>query len=329
MAVTSKDIAARLGISQPTVSRILNGDKQYKVSDRTRELIFSTAAEMGYRPNALARSLRNKRTDVIGLYTPPNVLDTRQEFFAYLYGGLQRSCETYHVDILVHKTYEGRVTADVFGEMIDGRTDGVVIYVNPLSPLVPMLQKSKFPVVALADPLAGIPSVGCEDAVGMSIVMDYLWTRGYRRYAYLAPNHHPTTVERRYAAFDGFLEQKGIARVDRRLISIDNEHAEPALDDLLQMGNGPTAVCCWNDRAAYVLVRECLARGVKIPEDIAVVGFDGFLDSKIPVLDLVTVRVPWYEMARKAVDLLIDRVNGKDIPAETLLPVEFLAGNTA
>jgi DNA-binding LacI/PurR family transcriptional regulator len=131
MAVTSKDIAARLGISQPTVSRILNGDKQYKVSDKTRELIFSTAEEMGYRPNALARSLRNKRTDVIGLYTLPNVLDTRQEFFAYLYGGLQRSCETHHVDILVHKTFEGRIAADTYGEMLNGRTDGVVVYVNP------------------------------------------------------------------------------------------------------------------------------------------------------------------------------------------------------
>ena len=161
MAVTSKDIAAKLGISQPTVSRILSGDKQYKVSPTTRQLIISTAAEMGYRPNALARSLRNKHTDVIGLYTLPHVMDTRQEFFAYVYSGLQRACETHHVDILVHKTFEGRVLEDVYGEIIDGRTDGVVVYLNPDWPLVERLQGIDFPVIAVADPLPGIPSVGC------------------------------------------------------------------------------------------------------------------------------------------------------------------------
>ena len=329
MAVTSKDVAARLGISQPTVSRILNGDKQYKVSDRTRELIFSTAAEMGYQPNALARSLRNKRTDVIGLYTLPNVLDTRQEFFAYLYGGLQRSCETHHVDILVHKTFLGRDPADVYGEMMDGRTDGSVVYVNPNSPIVSYLQKSTRPIIAMADALPGIPSVGCEDAAGMSMLMEYLWAKGHRSFAYLAPSHQATTVTRRFETYADFLTQKGVPVEHRRVIQIKDEHAGPALDELLSIPDRPMAICCWNDRTAYVFVRDCLARGLKLPDDFAVVGFDGFLDHKLPVLDLVTIRVPWYEMAEKAVDLLIDLVNGKQIEAETLLPVEFVAGNTA
>lgn len=327
MAITSKDIAAKLGISQPTVSRILSGDTQYKVSDRTRELIFSTAAEMGYRPNALARSLRNQKTDVIGLYTLPNVLDTRQEFFAYLYGGLQRSCETHHVDILVHKTYEGRDPADVVGEMIDGRTDGVVVYVNPNSPIVPLLRKSPRPVIAIADPLPGIPSVGCEDAAGMAAAMDYLWSKGHRRYAFLAPTHEATTVRRRHETFTAYLAEKGVPESNRRVMKV--EPVEPALSTLLAMPSRPTAICCWNDNTAYVFIRECLSRGLSLPGDFAVVGFDGFLDHKLPILNLATIRVPWYEMAEKAVDLLIDKINGKEIPMETLLPVEFVPGNTA
>ena len=329
MAVTSKDVAARLGISQPTVSRILNGDKQYKVSDRTRELIFSTAAEMGYRPNALARSLRNKRTDVIGLYTLPNVLDTRQEFFAYLYGGLQRSCETHHVDILVHKTFVGRDPAEVYGEMVDGRTDGSVVYVNPNSPIVSLLRNSSRPIIAMADALPGIPSVGCEDAMGMTMLMEYLWERGHRNFVYIAPTHQATTVTRRFETYADFLTGKGLPPDKRRIIQIDNEHAEPALDELLAMPDRPTAVCCWNDRTAYVFLRDCLARGLTVPDDFAVVGFDGFLDHKLPVLDLVTIRVPWYEMAEKAVDLLIELINGREIATETLVPVEFVPGNTA
>jgi len=78
-----------------------------------------------------------------------------------------------------------------------------------------------------------------------------------------------------------------------------------------------------------VFLRDCLARGLTVPDDFAVVGFDGFLDHKLPVLDLVTIRVPWYEMAEKAVDLLIELINGREIATETLVPVEFVPGNTA
>lgn len=329
MSVTSKDIATRLGISQPTVSRILSGDKNYKVSPATREMIFATAEEMGYRANALARSLRSKRTDVIGLYMFPNVLDTRTEFFGYLYSGLQRGCETHRVDILVHKTFEGRSMDDVYGEMVDGRTDGAIIYLNPNVPLVDRLRRSPMPMVAVADPLPGIPSVGCQDCIGMTAIMNYLWDKGHRRYAYVAPTHEATTVNRRRDTYDSFLQTKGVEPDARLVLQYERGHGSDAVDHVMALKRRPTALCCWNDGTAYECLRLCTRRGLRVPDDLAVVGYDGFEGGRVPVIDLVSVRVPWYEMAQTAVDLLINRVNGGEIPPETLLPVEFMPGTSA
>jgi LacI family transcriptional regulator len=331
MAVTSKDIAGRLGFSQPTVSRILNGDKDYKVTPATRQLVIATAKEMGYLPNALARSLRRKQTGVIGLYTRPNVVDMRQEFFAYLYGGLQRGCETHQVDILVHKTFDGRRPDEIFGEMADGRTDGAIVYMGADDVLAATLQTAALPVVAVADPLPGIPSVGCRDSEGMTSVMEYLWAKGHRRFAFLGPKHQGSAAIRRYDAYRQFLELHGLDPQDRlvKTIGDGDGQTEQALDELAAMERRPSAICCWNDVTAYCVLRQCFARSLRVPADMAVVGFDGFVDLKLPLLDLVSVRVPWYEMAETAVDLLISRIAKHDVPLETLLPVEFMPGNSA
>lgn len=328
-SVTSKDIAVRLGLSQPTVSRILNGDPKYKVSTKTRQLIFSTADELGYRSNALAKALRNKRTDVIGLYTLPKALDTRLEFIGDLFGGLERASEVHRLDILVLKTFEGRAAEEIYGEMLDGRIDGAIVYINSDSDLLLKLQTSRLPIVALADTLPAIPSIGCCDEAGTIMLLEYLWSKGHRRFAFMTPRHHPVSVARREEAFVSFLTDKGLTKEDRLVVWIDNEDTGPGLDYILDLACPPSAVLCWNDRAAYHLLNHCFTRGIQVPKDLAIVGFDGFIDKKIPKMDLVTIKVPWYDMAVSAVDLLTELIAGNEVALETLLPIEFVPGNTA
>jgi LacI family transcriptional regulator len=327
MAVTSKDIAAKLGISQPTVSRILSGNKEYKVAPSTRTLIISTAEAMGYRANALARALRNKHTNVVGLYANPQSIDTRQDFFAYAYAGLQRAFGAHCVDVLVHQPGDDRLPSDVYGELVDGRTDGVVVYISPESSLVPYLQKSTRPIVAIGDPIVGVPSVGSDDAGGMMKMMEHLWVKGHRSFAYLADDKS-AAVARRSAAYQQFLVQRDV-EPDRRIKTFfDTDRPDVMVDHLMGLSPRPTAVCCSNDRIAYALLRYCMSHAIRVPDDIAVVGFDGVLDTKLPILDLTTVRVPWYEIAQAAVDILMDRIVGKDVPAQTLLPAELVPGTT-
>src|SRR5258708_36271401 len=107
MSVTAKDIARQLQLSQPTVSRILNGDPKHRVSPSTRERVLEAARRLGYQPNAVARSLRRGRTDIIGLYSNHDY-DVRNDFVGTIVGALQRICEQGRLDLLLHSAMYGR-----------------------------------------------------------------------------------------------------------------------------------------------------------------------------------------------------------------------------
>src|SRR5438874_860057 len=97
---------------------------------------------------------------------------------------------------------------------------------------------------------------------------------------------------------------------------IPMEETAPALEAIRAAREPPTAVCCWNDLAAYDLLRRCAKAGVRVPEALAVVGLDGFLDTLLPARNLVTIAAPWSDVTRTAVDLLVENVAGKEVPPE-------------
>jgi DNA-binding LacI/PurR family transcriptional regulator len=132
------------------------------------------------------------------------------------------------------------------------------------------------------------------------------------------------------------LERRNWKESDYSIVTIDFENVLPVMDQLLAHGQG-TAVCCWNDRTAYELLRACAERGVRVPEEMAITGFDGFRDLRIPARQVVSIHCPWGRVAATALDLLMEMVqsDGSASPgagdghAETVLPVEFVAGDTA
>src|SRR5690606_8465258 len=100
------------------------------------------------------------------------------------------------------------------------------------------------------------------------------------------------------------------------------------LHEILSMTPRPTAVCCWNDMTAYNIWRECQQHGIRVPEDLAIVGFDGFFCRKCLAPRLTTIGVPWGEIAETASQLLVEQIQGKSVPPETVLPVDLIMGNT-
>ena len=335
MPVTAKSIARELQLSQPTVSRILSGDPQHRVAASTRQRVLETAQRLGYQPNAVARSLRRGRTGIVGLYTNHDY-DARNDFLGTIIGALQRCCEARGLDLLLHSARGGRSAEEVFGKLRDGRIDGLILHANADDPLVTMLGHSPLPVVTVADRLPDLPGVTCDDAGGMQQVMAYLWERGQRRFVFIGPDESLTSVERRRAAFIEEAARYAVPAGDWAIIDAAEDDPETALDFLQSFGL-PCAVACWNDRAAYNLLRLCRERGVRVPEDLAVTGFDGFRFERIPVWDLVTVHCPWEEVASRALELLMTLVEagpGTTPPAtlsvteEISLPVALWLGNT-
>ena len=348
--ITAKEIGRQLGLSQPTVSRVLSGASGHRVSSETRQRVLEAAARMGYRPNALARSLRQGRTNIIGFYTGYGYLDARNPFLAELIGGLQRAADPRRQDILLHGIFRGASTDDIYGELVDGRIDGLFIHTHSGDPLVARLQNSSLPVVAIADAIAGIPCVVADDACGTKTLLDYLWEKGHRCIGYVRPVQRFSSVERRYEAFCAWGAARGLSDRDMPVYMVEFEETGPALQAILNSKNRPTAVCCWNDMAAFDLIYHCSEEGVRVPDDLAVVGFDGLLaDPRLSPRALVTVGASWGEVTACAVDLLMRQIGfrshneGEDagserngagshpemIPPVTQFSVSLVPGDTA
>lgn len=328
--VTAKDVARELELSQPTVSRILSGDTAHRASDATRKRVWETAERMGYQPNAIARSLRHGRTNVIGVHTNHNY-DVRNDFLGTIVGALQCACGDYQLDLMLHNSL-GSSAETMFGKLRDGRIDGLILHAGSDDPLVEILERSPLPVVSVADSLPGFPAVTCDDAGGMEQLIGLLWERGHRNFAFLAPRVWLPSVEKRQRAFEAELQKRGVSPRSRRIIPIDFEQAGPALNELVK--SAPVAALCWNDRAAYNLLRECQLRGVAVPEQVAVAGFDGFRDDQLPARELVTVKCPWEDVAREALQQLVELIDLRQKkqapppPQEVRFPVIVLNGDT-
>ena len=336
MPVTAKELARELNLSQPTVSRILNGDANHRAAEATRERVWEAAKRLGYQPNAVASSLRRGRTDIIGLHTSYNY-DVRNEFLGAIVGSLQRACSAHSLDVLLHSALSGVPAREMFGKLRDGRIDGLILHAPSDDPLVGMLRKSNFPVVVVADPLPGMTSVTSDDASGMALLIAHLWERGYRQFAFLAPRSELASVERRRIAFDDELAKRALPATGYRTVMIDFEHTAPVTGELLaltQKTGEPVAVCCWNDRTAYNLLGDCARENISVPETLAITGFDGFADDKMLARQLVTAVCPWEEVAATALDQLRAHIDAraqkapKPAPRETCLPVQLRVGDT-
>jgi DNA-binding LacI/PurR family transcriptional regulator len=275
MATTTKDIAREIGLSHSTVSRVLNDVPGHRVSEETRQRVLEAARRLEYQPNAIARSLREGRTNVVGFYGGYSPLDVRRDF------------------------------------------DGTIV-------------GSALHAVAITDAVPLLPSVTCDDAHGMRQLLEYLWGQGHRRIGFVAPPMRLISMERRLQAYKRILDGWGVESRDM-MVLVEGSDREPILRQVqaLPASQRPTALCCWNDGTAYSVLRDCLNSGVRVPDDLAITGFDGFLDAKLPVRRLVTIDCPWSQVSATAMEVFVKLACGETVSTETRLPVQFLAGDTA
>lgn len=337
MLVSIQDVAEKAGVSPGTVSSALNARKEARIAPATQERIRRIAAEMGYQPNAVARSLRRRSTNIIGLYTNFGLSDTRKPFYSEVISGLEAGCEEYGKDLLIHTAARRRSPDEIYAELAGGQVAGLVLLFPPCGDkreealLIQRLTRSQLPVVALADALPQIPSVVVDDAGGSRLLAKHLARRGYRTISYLMGPETLSLVTRRFQAFCSAATSLGMTVVPTYNHS---EYSElSSLVTRLAPGGralrGPTAAVCWYDEVAFRLLDECRRQGVRVPQDLAIAGFDGIPSLELPAQRLTTVRAPWTDVARTAITLLSSRMMGKEVSLETVLPVTLIEGNTA
>lgn len=326
-----KDVAERAGVSLMAVSLALREDTSDKrISAPTRERILEAARDLSYSPNAHARDLRLGVTNVIGLYAGHGFVNVRLPFFTEIVSGLQDGCEEFGKDLLLHGTFRNRSTDAIFAELRDGRIDGLIVNIPIDDPLASLLAESHLPVVAIADALPQIPSVVVDDINGARLIADHLAARGYSKCLYVDGDLRSlSTLRRRHSFIENTFKLR-ISVEEARLSS------EPhSCENLLQAWRArpatsrPRAIVCWSDSSAYDLLAQCRLLKIEVPGEVAIIGFDGCPTPYQSFWSLSTVRAPWATAAKLAVELLNGLIAGQSLPAETVLPVEMIEGQTS
>ena len=321
--VTISDVARHMGVAKSTVSRAINGHAE--ISEARRASILEAACAMNFQVSPIARSLSKKTTLTLGVYTGSNYhLSLRNGFVVEILRGLQDACDEYHYDLLFHSAYKGRTIEDICSEFRSGKADGLLL-LDPHPEMEKFVHESAVPVVCLGDSSALLPSINVDDAGGARLIVELLVERGHRRILYRKRGTSPSAVARLEAfralaqehclvVHECLVDEEGVTREEKKLLG-----APPS--------RRPTAVVAWEDIAAFHMCAHCRAQGLRVPEDVAVIGFNGSeMLGTGPVL--TTVLAPWRAVAYQGVELLLAQLEGKNILRHTVLPVTLRRGET-
>jgi DNA-binding LacI/PurR family transcriptional regulator len=307
------------------VSRVLKNAPGYQYSQETRRRIQEEVERIGYRPNAVASSLREGRTRVIGFHDQRSELDARNVFMAEVIRSLQQAClEIGHL-LLLHNFANDVSVSERLAELTSGRIDGLVVHLREDGPLAQGIAQSGLPAVAIADRVACLPSVGCDDRAGVIQAIRHLEERGHERIAFAYSPYPLEAAQGRHRAYLAEMERRGWPPVS---VPCSNHDTDTTLQALQSVTPHPTAVCCWNDVSAVYLLRACSRAGVRVPDDLAVVGFDGLIDDWMLPRNLTTVDIHWAKITQTAVQILMALLRGESVPRVTAVPPTLRIGET-
>ena len=331
---TMSDIANLAGVSKATVSAVISGTNgnNTRVGEATRQKILTAAKELNYSPNGIARMFRHRTTDIVGLYLGDWLLNTHDLFLAEVVSGLQMGCYEYEKDLLIHRTFRSQDVDGIYLELISRKIDGLIMFTSENDPLAIRLASSSLPVVAIADPVESLPSVVADDRKGSRLIVQYLAERGHRHVLYRRGWKEQTSANRRYEAFVAESARLGVQISEDKHRSDEYDFViSQGEQDILRrpLGDRPSAIVGASDRLAFAALEYCQDNDFVVPDDFAIVGFDGIATQTRPAVRLTTIQAPWSMVAQTAFKLVVDAINGLSIPMETVLPVELVVGDTA
>jgi len=287
--------------------------------------VLRAAEELGYRPNAVARSLQTGRTDRIAVYSGRTVLDARNRFFAEVLGGLVEGAAEAGVNLVIHAT--GKTTDQLLDLVSSRSVDGIVIHCGADDPIIRILQEFKVPAVTIADKVPGLPAVVVDDVAGGVLQAHHLANCGHRHALLMGPHYPTSSGEARTAAFRERWLSMGLQVTQTSDASLGLLRTDE-IDCLTSKKDRATCIVAWNDSVAEAACRTLDDLAVQIPKDVAIIGFDGIEHHSRQKYELTTIHAPWEEVGSTAARILKNLVDGKDIEPVTKLPVTFQRGKT-
>lgn len=319
-----KDIARLARVSHPTVSRALQNSPL--VNPQTAAKIRKIADEAGYRASAVARGLVTRRTRTIGLV----VTTVADPFASEVVCGVEQTANDHGYSVFLADSNADPVREKkVVQALAERRVDGIIVTSSRVGALyLPLLKEMLVPIVLVNDqyPGAFVHSVMIANFDGMRAAAEHLIGLGHRRIAYMGDQLGYQSDVERLAGYRAALDAAGIEAMPELVVHGDGkaEAAMDAMEKLLGLGEPPTAVCCYNDMSALGAMRQIRAHGLRVPNDVSVVGFDDLFFAPYTQPPLTTVRQPMRRMGKLAMESLFTLMSGAESVAQIKVDAELI-----
>ncbi|MCS7181706.1 MAG: LacI family transcriptional regulator [Thermoanaerobaculum sp.] len=324
--VSIKDVARHAGVSPATVSRVLNGTGP--VRPVVQERVWAAVKALGYVPHSGARSLARRKTDTVALVLP----ELSGDFYSQLLRGMELAARQFSIQLLVSSFHGDPAEVKRALAATKGRVDGIVL-------MWPEMEKDGilqsvppgFPVVLLGGTEhLHHPQVTLDNSGGARAAVEHLIQLGHKVLVHLTgPTHNWDAVERRQAFFAVLGQYPDVQGLE-----IPGDFTEEsgylAATTLLELRPRPTAVFAGNDASAIGLVLGLRARGIQVPRQVSVVGFDDVPLARFLTPPLTTVGADVQELGKVAITALMRLRDGSPLPRATVLPTHLVVrGSTA
>jgi LacI family transcriptional regulator len=308
--VTMSDVAREAGVSKMTVSRVVN--KKGEISPATREHVLEVISRLGYRPSAIARGLATNRTGTLGLVVP----DIANPFFSEIARGVEDPAYESGYNVLLCSTYEDLYRErDVLNSLEEKLVDGLILCSSRLAQDELSATVDNFPAVVLVNRSVENPEVGVvrvDSEFGGRIATEFLLNAGHHSVGFLTGPSTSLGGGLRVKGYRQALEAAGIAAQPgwEKECQSNVQGGLEAVSKFLPVHPELTALLCFNDLVAVGALQGCTRLGMRVPEDLAIVGFDDIPTAALVTPPLTTCRSPQIKVGNQAMGLLLKCMEG-------------------
>ncbi|WP_432536959.1 substrate-binding domain-containing protein [Kineococcus arenarius] len=316
---TIHDVAAAAGVAASTVSRAFS--RPGRVKSETADRIRAVAEQLGYRTNPIARALPTGRTGLLGLV----VSDVSNPFFSRIVRGAQEIADREGYTLLLTDIHGSATAERTALERTLPLVEGVILGTSRMSDSTIRLMAKQRPTVVLNRILTGIPSVVPNSRIGVRQALEHLAELGHRSVTYAAGPVAAWVDGMRWRAFQESAEALGLHPNRTAPLEPTIEGGREAADDLLR--RHATAVIAYNDLVALGIGHALRSRGVRVPQQVSVLGFDNSLAPYLPLLPLTTIDAPSWDMGRYGAEVLLRGIRSGTFPEArrpTWLPTRLI-----
>lgn len=322
---TQKDVAEKAGVTVTTVSRIIN-NRGY-IAEETRKKVYQVMDDLNYRPNAVARSLSKKKSNILGVILPV----VKHPFFSNLLSQIEKFAYQNDYKIMIcNSQMEAEKERDYINMLRAQQVDGIFLASHTIN--IAEEIKVDLPILTFDRKIKGLPFICADNKKGGKIAAEHLIEEGCEKLAYIGGSLELDLLSnQRYRVFKENVEAAGfsVKNYQCQLDSFDRKEYQKLAAQIFSKNQEIDGIFASSDLIAAAIIKEAKKNKIRVPEDLKVIGYDDIDLAELYSPEITTIRQPTAEIAQKAVKLLIQEINGQKIKKKNILDVELIIRDSA